>query len=293
MKKGAPLVSEERFRRSPPRSEPSRVYAIVSEEGETELSRPTVSIMWSAFAAGLAISFSLIAEAGLRAYLPDAPWRHLVENFGYVVGFLIVIQGRLQLFTENTITAVLPTLKEPCRRTILGTGKLWGLSLLFNVVGAGLAAFLILNGLGVPQEILDAALSIGEHVAGISASESFARAIPAGFLIAALVWMLPSSEGGEVGVILIMIYMIALGDFTHVIVGTVELFLVVFDGRYNAFDMALYRWLPTLLGNITGGTFLFALLAYGQVQQELEEEEAGERGLDEPLADEGPIAAPR
>ncbi|GGY57037.1 formate/nitrite transporter family protein [Parvularcula lutaonensis] len=277
---------EERHRWSPPRSEPSRVYAIIAEEGRTELLRPTVSIVWSALAAGLAISFSMIAEAALRAYLPDAPWRPTVENFGYVVGFLIVIQSRLQLFTENTITAVLPMLKDPCRRTILGTTKLWGLSLLFNVVGAGIAALVILHGRVVPPEILEAALSIGAHVAELSAQESFARAIPAGFLIAALVWMLPSSEGSEVAVITIMIYMIALGDFTHVIVGTVELFLVVFAGEHDALQMAVFRWLPTLLGNIIGGTFLFALLAYGQVQQELEEEEAGERGPNELRDDE-------
>lgn len=268
----------EAYRRSPPRSEPSRVYAIVSHEGDIELSRPWVSIVWSALAAGVAISFSLIAEAALRAYLPDAAWRPAVENFGYVVGFLIVIQSRLQLFTENTITAVLPTLKDTCRRTILGTARLWSISLVFNVVGAGLAAYLILHGLAVPDEILNAALDIGAHVADLSAHESFARAIPAGFLIAALVWMLPSSEGSEVGVIFIMIYMIALGDFTHVIVGTVELFLVVFNGDYDLVPMALYRWAPTLVGNIVGGTFLFAALAWAQVQQELEEEEGGTRG---------------
>ena len=91
------------------------VYEIISQEGRAELSRPQSSIWWSGIAAGLAISMSLVMEAMLREHLPDTDWRPLVENLGYAAGFLIVMLSRLQLFTENTVTAVLPTLAEPCR----------------------------------------------------------------------------------------------------------------------------------------------------------------------------------
>src|SRR5205814_1431891 len=88
------------------------IYEIVRRMGEEEMARPATSLWWSGVAAGLSISFSLLAQAILQSHLPDAPWRSLVTSFGYCVGFLMVVLGRQQLFTENTITAVLPVMAE-------------------------------------------------------------------------------------------------------------------------------------------------------------------------------------
>ena len=87
------------------------VARAVAMEGEEELGRPTSALAWSGLAAGLSMGFSLVAEGLLRSRLPDAPWRPLVAKFGYSVGFLIVVLGRQQLFTENTLTPVLPLLQ--------------------------------------------------------------------------------------------------------------------------------------------------------------------------------------
>src|SRR5690348_7492421 len=88
------------------------VYEIVRKEGDEEMERPATSLWWSGVAAGLSISFSLLAQSILELYLPDAPWRSLISSFGYAVGFLMVVLGRQQLFTENTITAVLPVMAD-------------------------------------------------------------------------------------------------------------------------------------------------------------------------------------
>lgn len=79
------------------------VYETIRREGEDELHRPGAALAWSALAAGLCMGFSFIAEALLMSHLPDAPWRPLISRLGYCVGFLIVILGRQQLFTENTL----------------------------------------------------------------------------------------------------------------------------------------------------------------------------------------------
>ncbi len=94
---------EERQRPSSP-----VIYEVIRQDGDEELARPLNSLWWSGIAAGLGISMSVVAEGLLHRALPDREWRPLVENLGYTLGFLIVVLGRLQLFTSNTLTAVLP-----------------------------------------------------------------------------------------------------------------------------------------------------------------------------------------
>lgn len=84
------------------------VHEVVRLQGEEELDRPILALMLSGLAAGLAITLSLMSELFLRARLPDTDWAPLIYLLGYPVGYLIVIMGRLQLFTESTVTAVLP-----------------------------------------------------------------------------------------------------------------------------------------------------------------------------------------
>jgi formate/nitrite transporter FocA (FNT family) len=96
---------------SPPRA--AVVFETIRREGENELAQPALSLLWSALAAGMSMGFSLLGVALIRAALPDTPWRPLIENFGYTIGFLIVILGCQQLFTENTLTVILPLFDNP------------------------------------------------------------------------------------------------------------------------------------------------------------------------------------
>ena len=61
------------------------IYEVVRRLGEEEMARPATSLWWSGVAAGLSISFSLLAQAILRTHLPDAPWEPLVTSFGYCI----------------------------------------------------------------------------------------------------------------------------------------------------------------------------------------------------------------
>jgi hypothetical protein len=118
---------EEIEERSSPRT--PVIYEIVRRLGEEEMARPVVSLWWSGVAAGLSISFSLLAKAILLTHLPDAPWRPLVTSFGYCVGFVMVVLSRQQLFTETTITVVLPVMAQFTRRNIAPAGRMWGIVL--------------------------------------------------------------------------------------------------------------------------------------------------------------------
>lgn len=245
------------------------LYEIVRKEGETELKRPVSGLWWSGIAAGLCIGFSMVAEGLLRAHIPDTSWRPLIDNFGYSVGFLIVILGRQQLFTENTLTAVLPVMARKTRSCFLDMLRLWGVVFVANVLGAFFFALICSQASLFSPEVEAAFSEIARHMTDIGPLATFERGIVAGWLIAVLVWVLPNAKGTEIFVIILITYLIALGDFTHVIAGSVEAFWLVLEGDLSTAQMFLGFLLPTFLGNVVGGSVLFAMLSYVQVQSEL------------------------
>ncbi|KIT15407.1 formate/nitrite transporter family protein [Jannaschia aquimarina] len=249
---------------------PKLLFEVIRRDGEEELSRPRRSLVYAGIAAGMMISMSVVGEAIFRTYLPDVPWRYLIENLGYSLGFLVVILGRMQLFTENTITTVLPVIARPSRYIFGMMLRLWGIVLAANVVGAfAIGAFYRFTPALAP-ELWPAMDELSRHATGFPPLEGFFRAIPAGVLVAALVWMMPQREGGRFAIILAFTWLIAAGDFTHVVAGSVEWAWLVWGGHLGFFEGFATFFLPVLLGNIVGGTAIFTLLAHGQVKDELD-----------------------
>ena len=245
------------------------VYEVVRRDGEEELERPLPSLVWSGAAAGILISFSVLGEAVLRTYLPDAPSSYLVENFGYSLGFLVVILGRMQLFTENTITTVLPVMHRQSLGCLGQLLRLWSVVLAANVVGAFVAGWFMTLPDAFSPELRTAFRDLSEHAVGMGAAQGFVRAIPAGVLVASIVWMMPSSEGGGFFIILAFTWLIAAGDFTHIVAGSVEMAHLIWLGALGWREALLGFFLPVLAGNIIGGTAIFAMLAWGQVRHEV------------------------
>lgn len=247
------------------------VYEIIRTEGESELSRTFSALWWSGLAAGISIGFSFLIEAVLAAHLPDFEWKNIIAKAGYAVGFLIVILGRQQLFTENTLTAVLPVITRRKFDWFLGLLRLWGIVLAANIAGCFIFALAISNTNMVSAEVTHELNEIVQHVMANTPWQMFIKGIGAGWIIAALVWMMPSSEGAEFAVIALMTYLIALCGFTHVVAGSAEALYGVLTGAI-AFPNAVFGFfLPTLVGNVCGGTLLFAVLSYAQVRTEIKE----------------------
>ena len=245
------------------------VYHVIRAEGSEELARPLSSLWWSGVAAGLSISMSVVVEGLLLKKLPDTTWRSLVVNFGYCTGFLIVVLGRLQLFTENTITAVPPLLLRPSYRNFVLVARLWTIVFAANLVGTLIFAFAARYFGIFTAEQTEGFLLVSRHFMEKGALQMLLHGIPAGFLIAAMVWMIPSAKGFEFFVITLITYAIALGDFSHVIAGSAEAFLLLAFGEIGVWKTLGGFLLPTFVGNVLGGTVLFTLLAYGQVKEEL------------------------
>jgi formate-nitrite transporter family protein len=242
---------------------------------EGELRRAALSLAQSGFAAGLSMGFSFLTLSLLRAGLPETPWRGLVDSFGYSLGFVIVILGRQQLFTESTLTAVLPVLTSRTVRALLLTLRLWGIVLAFNLLGTFVFAALITPEGVFPSDVRAALLEVGRESLSGRFGPVLLKAVFAGWLIALMVWLLPNARPARLWVIILLTYVVSVGRFSHITAGSTEAIFAVFTGEASVYDYALGFLIPTLLGNTIGGVSLVALLNHAPIAQELRE--AGER----------------
>jgi formate/nitrite transporter FocA (FNT family) len=224
--------------------------------------------MWSGLAAGLSMGFSMVGDGLLRAGLPDEPWRPLISSFGYSFGFLIVILGRQQLFTENTLTAILPLLHGRSWVGFRDVLRLWAIVFAANILGTLLFAWGVEATQVFSPEAKEQFIELGRHAAEPAASVTFAKAIFAGWIIALLVWLLPLAGSAKPFVIVGLTYLVSLGELAHIIAGSVEVACAAFAGAVTWSEYLTGFLLPTLAGNVVGGVGLVALLAYAQVREE-------------------------
>jgi formate/nitrite transporter FocA (FNT family) len=244
------------------------VYEAIKNEGVHELGRSSSALAWSGLAAGLSMGFSFIAQGLLHSHLPEAPWRPLISNFGYTVGFLMVILGRQQLFTENTLTPILPLLQGKVRKLLPNVLRLWTIVLATNMVGTMIFAVVVAKFDVVTPEVKTSLLEIGRNLMKLSFGTMMLKAVFAGWLIALMVWLLPAAESARIWIIIIISYLVGVGGFPHIIAGTTETFYLVAAGGTSLGEFFGGFALPTLVGNILGGVPLVAALAHAQFMME-------------------------
>ncbi len=262
-----PALHEEEVRDVERRTAPRAiiVHEAIRHEGELELRRSSSALAWSGLAAGLSMGFSLVTEGLLVQHLPDAPWRPLVSKFGYSIGFLIVILGRQQLFTENTLTPILPLMHRPSALTLLHVIRLWLVVLAANLSGALLFAWGLVHTDVFPAETKKIFMVLGYQALKGDFLTVLFSAVFAGWLIALTIWLLPFAETARVTVIIIITYLIGLGGFRHIIAGSVETFYLVTTGAISWGSYLMEFFVPTLAGNLIGGIALVAAVNHAQV----------------------------
>ncbi|WP_137804944.1 formate/nitrite transporter family protein [Pseudomonas sp. G(2018)] len=262
----SPKEKHEVEKGQPPRA--AVLHEIIRTQGDQELERSVAALWWSALAAGLTMGLSLMGMGLLNSRLPDGEGFKVIASFGYCAGFLAVILARQQLFTENTLTAVLPIMSKPTLGNFGRLLRLWSVVLVGNLCGTILVAYVMLE-LPIFDSKTDVAfLDIGRKVMENDASKMFAKGIVSGWMIATMVWMIPSMESAKMWIIILITYFMALGDFTHIVVGSVEVSYLVFAGELPWKDFWLVFAGPTLVGNIIGGSFIFALISHAQIRSE-------------------------
>ena len=249
------------------RSAPSGrvVYKAILSEGESELERPSSALFWSGIAAGLSMGFSMFAEGLLTTYLPDAPWRPLVAKFGYCFGFLVVVLGRQQLFTENTLTPILPLLQNKDAKTFFNVARLWSVVLVANLIGAAAIAVIAVHSSAFDANVQQSFIEIGKGELGHGFGTTVLRGIFAGWLLALMVWLMPFAETGRIWVIILVTYLVGLAGFSHIIAGSLAAFTYAAAEKESWWAVLGNFCVPTLIGNIVGGVTLVAALNHAQV----------------------------
>jgi formate/nitrite transporter FocA (FNT family) len=270
--------AEDQLQRSLARPSAEEIFKQVAANARQELQRPSVALGLSGFGAGLFMGLSALGTAVVLAMLGPSQPAQFVSRMFYPVGFIIVIIGRSQLFTENTLYPVALVLAE--RRELWNTLRLWAVVLPANVAGALAFALLATHTSAFNPAMIDALSQLGSSALAHPASQIFWSGVIAGWIIALAAWLVSGSHSitGSVMVIWVLMFIVGLGNFAHCVASTCEIFVTALVHR--APWAAFPEWFfPAVAGNICGGVGLVTILEYGQVMHgDIVKPEAGGRG---------------
>jgi formate/nitrite transporter FocA (FNT family) len=247
------------------------IHDNILEPARKELERKTSALFWSALASGLAIALSFVASAYASTLVPESHAKAAAAA-AYPLGFIVVILGRLALFTENTLVPVIPLLNHRDAATLGKVLRMWGILLVGNLIGAAAFALALAH---TPMLGPDLSEPL-RRVADSSTAGGFwlvaYQGIFAGWLISLLTWLLASthSTGAHIVLTWLATAPIAAWGFRHSIAGSVEAFYRSAVGEASLGRMLGEFVVPAVLGNAVGGVLLVALLNYGQVAPERE-----------------------
>lgn len=242
------------------------IFDAATENARSELRRSWRSLAVSGFAAGITLGLTGIGVASMRALVGDGGWQQLVSYLIYPVGFIAVIIGRQQLFTENTLYPVVLVLDE--RRHLVETLRLWAVVFVSNVLGALAFATLAMGTTALRPEISSRLVAFGLEAARGTFAHFFWSGVIGGWLIALVAWMVTASHWtiGQVVMIWLLTFIVGVGHFAHCIVTSCEILSAMLAGAVSG--GGYLNWLlPATLGNIVGGVGIVSVLNYGQVRQ--------------------------
>ncbi len=247
---------------------PDDILEKAISEGEEQMSRSAMSLFLSASAAGLIISFTVMAVAVFTTMLQgsDPLVQRVLTALVYPLGFVLCILSRTQLFTEHTATAVYPILDRrfPVKRLF----SLWLIIISGNLVG-GLASSQLLVQADTVIHASYGYIKIAEHLLAYDSKSLIISAVLAGWLMALAAWITLSTPStlSQIVIIYIVTFIIGIGGLHHSIAGSVEMFAGYFISDQYSITDVLYFVSHALFGNLVGGSIFVALLNYGHIRQ--------------------------
>jgi len=239
------------------------IFQRVLATGSEEISSSLRVLSLSGVAAGFAITLTFVAHAalaGATASTEITPVDHLL----YPVGFLYIVVGRYQLFTEQTITPVSLVLTRLA--SVPALLRVWGLVLAANLVGVVAGTTFIVYGAVLDPPAIEAGLTFGEEALEKTPWSLFSRAVIAGAIVAGMVWLEHAARESVTRFFLVYLLMLLIPatGLYHVVVSTADATFLLLHGVSSASTVVFEFLLPVLAGNTFGGVALVALLNYGQ-----------------------------
>jgi len=241
------------------------IYEQVSRNARHELDRPPIALAISGLAGGITMGLTALSISIVAGTLGPSPASKFIAQLFYPIGFIAVIVGRAQLFTENTLYPVALMFAE--RRHLRTTLRLWAIVLPSNLVGAFVFAMLAVRTGALRPEYVSAMVQFGQQATNVSSGHIFWSAVIGGWIIALVAWLVSGSHSitGSVMLIWLLTFLVGLGHFAHCIASSGEILAAVLQHQVAA--SRYFSWLlPAVLGNIAGGVLLVTLLEYGQVK---------------------------
>jgi formate/nitrite transporter FocA (FNT family) len=249
------------------------IYQQVASNARQELKRSSVALAISGFAGGTFMGLSALGTAIALAMLGTSPGDQMISRAFYPLGFIVVIVGRAQLFTENTLYPVALVLAE--RRELWNTLRLWAIVLPSNVLGALAFASLVSLTPALNPHFVGALTQLGLEAIANPWPTVFWSGVMGGWIIALAAWLVSGSHSitGSVMIIWMLTFIVGLGNFAHCIATSGEILTAILT--HHAAWASYPRWfLPAVMGNICGGVGMVTVLEYGQAVYGKQAEEA-------------------
>jgi formate-nitrite transporter family protein len=237
------------------------IFQRVVASADDEIAARTRELLFSGLAAGFAITLTFLAHAAASALFPENDFFAAVL---YPIGFVYIVMGRYQLYTENTLPPVTLVLTRLASLPLLG--RIWTLVLVGNVVGAALGVFVLTHTAVLSPEAAQAATEIGREGIETSWWTLFFKAIFAGWIVAGVVWLDHAARDSVTRFLLIYLafFSISALGLYHVVVTAADAMYLIFTGGAAIGPSVIDFWLPVLFGNTIGGVVLVALVNYAQ-----------------------------
>lgn len=239
------------------------IYRQVARNAKAELKRNNTSLAISGFTGGTFMGLSALGVGIVMGRLGTSPVAFLLSRLLYPLGFIVVILGRSQLFTENTLYPVALVLAE--KRQLWNTLRLWAIVLPSNLFGAFAFAGLVALTPALSPDMAHAIAQLGTQAAHVPLTTVFWSAVVGGWIIATAAWMVSGSHSvtGSVLLIWLLTFVVGAGNFAHCIASSAEILTAVLTHQVTW--GGYIRWLgPAVGGNICGGVLMVTLLEYGQ-----------------------------
>jgi len=231
-----------------------------------EHDRPNLNLLISSFSAGLEIGFSIFLMAILYSLFNGVvhdSYLHILLALAYPVGFILVIIGKSELFTEHTTLAVIPVLNG--NASFKSLMILWGIIYGGNLLGGYLFGY-FMSIIPSQMQIVDNASfhalagKLINHDAGII----LGSAVLAGWLMGLLSWLITSARETISRILLVTLVtvVIGIGGLHHSIVGSIEVFTALLTSSDVSVRDYLHVQSWATLGNIIGGVVFVAIIKF-------------------------------